>query len=363
MEHKSDSPADQQSRQTRAVRGRGATLSPVGRFEALEAVADEHAEPDPSPDREPTLYLKDGSKSVISRNQSPDVPFDISLNPYRGCEHGCSYCYARPTHEYLGFSAGLDFETRIMVKENAAALLRRELEKPRWEVKTLAMSGVTDPYQPIERKLQITRACLEVLVETRHPVGLITKNPMIARDVDLLGEAARFNTASAALSITTLDPDLSAKMEPRAGHPRRRLDAVAKLRDAGVPVGVMVAPVIPGLNDHELPSIVGAAADAGAQFVGYIMLRLPGAVEPIFSAWLEDHFPDRREKILNRLRSMRDGQLTDGRFGSRMRGKGAFADQVRSMFELARRKHRLDHKREPLSTTAFRRPKEQLRLF
>ena len=345
------------------ARGRGATVSPKGRFEALEAVVDEHAEPGAAPDREPTVYLKDGSKSIISRNQSPDVPFDVSLNPYRGCEHGCSYCYARPTHEYLGFSAGLDFETRIMVKTEAPELLRRELEKPSWLPQTLAMSGVTDPYQPIERKLEITRGCLKVLAETRHPVGLITKNPLIARDVDLLGELARFNAASAALSVTTLDPGLSAIMEPRAGHPRRRLDAVSKLRDAGVPVGVMVAPVVPGLNDHEVPAIVKAAAEAGAEFVGYIMLRLPGAVEPIFDAWLADHFPERRDKILNRLRSMRDGNLTDGRFGDRMRGKGVFADQVRSMFQLARRRHGLEDRREPLSTAAFRRPKEQLRLF
>lgn len=348
---------------SRRTRGRGATLSPKGRFEALDVVVDEHAEPDEVPDRRPTVFLKDGSKSIISRNQSPDVPFDVSLNPYRGCEHGCAYCYARPTHEYLGFSAGLDFETRIMVKTEAPQLLRRELEKPSWTPQVLAMSGVTDPYQPVERKLRITRGCLEVLAETRHPVGMITKNPLIARDVDLLGELARWNAASAALSVTTLDPHLSAIMEPRAGHPRRRLDAVSKLRDAGVPVGVMVAPIVPGLNDHELPAIVEAAAEAGAEFVGYIMLRLPGAVEPIFDDWLAEHFPDRREKILNRLRSMRGGKLTDGRFGDRMRGQGAFAGQVRSMFQLARRRHGLEDRREPLSVAAFRRPKEQLSLF
>ncbi len=347
----------------RAVHGRGAVVNPNNRFEAIEVFVDEMVEGDASPDREPTIYYRDGSKSIISENNSPDVPFDVSLNPYRGCEHGCAYCYARPTHEYLGFSAGLDFETRIMVKEDAASLLRRKLESPKWQPKVLGMSGVTDPYQPVERRLMITRACLEVLAEMRHPVGLITKNPMIVRDLDLLAELASHQAASAAISITTLEPELSAKMEPRAGHPRRRLEAVRKLSSAGIPVGVMVAPVVPGLNDHEVPKLVEAAAEAGADFVGFIMLRLPGAVEAVFESWLQQHFPDRREKILNRLRSMRGGHLNDGRFGNRMRGEGVFAEQVKRLFEIARRKHGLENRRLSLSTAAFRRPKEQLRLF
>ena len=347
----------------RTVRGRGAVVNPNNRFDTIEVLVDDLVDEHEVKDREPTIYFRDASKSIISTNNSPDVPFELSLNPYRGCEHGCSYCYARPTHEFLGFSAGLDFETRIMVKEEAASLLRRRLESPKWEPKVLAMSGVTDPYQPVERRLQITRGCLEVLAEMRHPVGLITKNPMIVRDLDLLAELASHQAASAAISITTLDPQLSAKMEPRAGHPRRRLEAVRKLSDAGVPVGVMVAPVVPGLNDHEVPKVVEAAAASGADFVGFIMLRLPGAVEGVFESWLEQHFPDRREKILNRLRSMRGGQLNDSRFGNRMRGEGVFAAQVKAMFELARRKHGLENRRLSLSTDAFRRPKEQLRLF
>ncbi len=347
----------------RQVHGRGAVVNPNNRFETIEVLVDDLVDEHEVPDREPTIYFRDASKSVISTNNSPDVPFELSLNPYRGCEHGCAYCYARPTHEFLGFSAGLDFETRIMVKEQAAALLRRRLESPKWEPRVLAMSGVTDPYQPVERRLQITRACLEVLADLRHPVGLITKNPMIVRDLDLLADLASHQAASAAISVTTLDPELSAKMEPRAGHPRRRLEAVRKLGAAGVPVGVMVAPVIPGLNDHEVPKVVEAAAESGADFVGFIMLRLPGAVERVFESWLAQHLPDRKEKILNRLRSMRGGRLNDSRFGNRMRGEGVFADQVKSMFELARRKYGLENRRLSLSTAAFRRPKEQLRLF
>lgn len=341
-----------------APRGRASASNPRNRFERLTVELEE-----PGPEKVPTEYLRDDSRSVISRNQSPDVPFEVSLNPYRGCEHGCAYCYARPTHEYLGFSAGLDFESKILVKEDAAELLRRELESPSWEPSTLALSGVTDPYQPIERKLELTRRCLEVLAELRHPVGIITKNDLVTRDLDLLAELAQHRAAKVSLSVTTLDPELSARMEPRASHPRRRLGAVSKLADAGVPVGVMVAPVVPGVTDHEVAKIVEAAAEAGATSASYIVMRLPGAVEEIFFGWLERNFPDRVSKVKSRLRSLRDGKLSESRFGHRMRGEGPFAEQIRQSFQLAVRRHGLNRETEPLSTEAFRPPNEQLGLF
>ena len=339
-------------------RGRAAASNPQNRFERLEIESEV-----PAPETVETLYLRDASRSVISRNQSPDVPFDVSLNPYRGCEHGCAYCYARPSHEYLGFSAGLDFESRILVKEDAADLLRRELMSPRWTAQTLALSGVTDPYQPVEKKLEITRRCLEVLVEMRHPVGLITKNALVTRDIDLLSRLAEHGAVRVNLSVTSLDGGLSAKMEPRASHPRRRLDAIRKLSDAGIPVGVMVAPVVPGLTDHEIPAIVEAAAEAGADSASYLVMRLPGPVEGIFLSWLDDHFPDRKSKIVSRLRSLRDGKLSDSRFGTRMRGKGAFAQQMRQIFRVAVRRHGLDRDVPRLNVGAFRAPGRQMGLF
>jgi DNA repair photolyase len=316
----------------------------------------------PGPDRVETRLLSDSSRSVISRNDSPDVGFDVSLNPYRGCEHGCIYCYARPTHEYLGFSAGIDFESRILVKEDAPELLRRELSSPKWQPEELVMSGVTDPYQPVERKLEITRRCLAVLAEFRNPVGVITKNELITRDIDHLSELASHNAAAAFISITTLDGELARKMEPRASHPRERLKAVERLAAAGIPVGVMVAPVVPAITDHEIPKILEAAAAAGAQSAGYVMMRLPGAVAGLFEAWLEEHFPDRKDKVLNRVRGLRGGKLYDPRFGSRMRGEGIFADQVKAVFETARRRYGLDQKRVELSTAAFRRPGQAVQL-
>ena len=269
-------------------------------------------------------------------------------------------CYARPFHEYLGFSAGLDFETRILVKEDAPELLRRELSSPRWKPKLLALSGVTDPYQPIERKLEITRRCLAVLAEFRNPVGVITKSALVARDVDLLAELARFDAVAVSLSITTLDGELARRMEPRASHPRERLRAVEKLAAAGVPVSVSVAPVVPGLTDHEIPAILEAAAAAGARSANFILLRLPGAVAGLFDDWLRRHFPDRREKVLNRVRSLRGGELNDARFGHRMRGEGVFAEQIKALFDTARRRHGLDRRSHDLSAAHFRRPGEQL---
>lgn len=347
----------------KSPRGRGAAENPPNRFERL-AWEDDAEAYDPEAPGPQTQFFKDGSKSLIVANDSPDIPFEASLNVYRGCEHGCVYCYARPYHEYLGFSAGLDFETKIMVKENAPALLRRELAAPRWEPKVLAMSGVTDCYQPVERKLKLTRACLEVLAEFRNPVGIVTKNHLVTRDLDLLAELARHEAAAVFLSITTLDAELARKLEPRASTPRRRLEAIEALAKAGVPVGVMTAPIIPALNDSEIPAILNAAARAGARFAGYVMLRLPFGLKGLFEAWLDEHFPDRKAKVLHRLESLRGGGLNDPRFGKRMTGEGAFAEQVAALFEMGKKKAGLGERGPKLSTAAFRRPPApQLSLF
>jgi len=274
-------------------------------------------------------------------------------------------CYARPTHEYLGFSAGLDFESRIMVKEDAPELLRKELSSPRWKPQPISMSGVTDPYQPVERKLRITRRCLEVLAEFRNPVVLITKSALVTRDVDVLGELARHRAVGVILSVTTLDPELAGALEPRAAAPARRIEAIRTLAQAGIPVGVFAAPIIPALTDHEIPAILEAAAEAGASFAGYTIVRLPGAVEAIFEEWLDRFEPSRKEKVLNRLREMRGGALNDPRFGVRMRGEGAFAAQIRGLFNIAKKKTGLDKPMPDLSVDAFRCPPRggQLSLF
>jgi DNA repair photolyase len=344
-------------------RGRGAPANPPNRFEPLWYSRD----PEGSDPEEPaieTQFFKDTSRSIISYNDSPDVGFDASINPYRGCEHGCIYCYARPTHEYLGFSAGLDFESRILVKEDAPALLRRELSSRRWKPQVLAISGVTDPYQPIERRLQLTRRCLQVLVDFRNPVVIITKNHLVTRDADLLGELARHGAARVFVSVTTLDGSLGRMLEPRASHPSRRLAAIEALSQAGVPTGVLVAPVIPGLTDHELPSIIAAASQAGARSAGYVTVRLPHGVGPLFEQWLTQHFPERKEKVLQRIRAIRGGKLNDPRFSSRMRGEGIFAEQIESLFALACRKAGIDGRGPSLSSAAFRVPSDaQLSLF
>ena len=350
----------------RSARGRGARANPTARFERLQydfSEADSRDGTD-GEERIRTLYLRDPARSLVTWNRSPDVPFEASINPYRGCEHGCIYCYARPGHEYLGLSAGLDFETRIFVKEQAPELLRRELCSPRWQPQIVALSGVTDPYQPIERHLGLTRRCLEVLAELRNPVAIITKSGLVARDVDLLGELARHDAVRVSVSITTLDARLQRAMEPRAAHPRERLRAIEKLAAAGIPVGVMVAPVIPGLSDHELPAIVAAAAAAGARHAGHIVLRLPHGVADLFEEWLAREQPLRAKKVLSRVRALRGGRLDDPRFGSRMRGEGPFAEQIGALFELACRRAGLPREHPPLSTAAFRRPTApQLELF
>ena len=350
-------------RSSPSLRGRGTSANPRNRFESL------HFEPDPEQweeetPRPATQFFRDHSRSILSRNASPDVGFDVSLNPYRGCEHGCSYCYARPYHEYLGFSSGLDFETRIVVKEDAPELLRQELSSPRWKPELIGLSGVTDPYQPVERKLALTRRCIAVLAEFRNPVAIITKNELVTRDRDLLGELAAHHAAAVFLSLTTLDATLSGRLEPRAARPERRLRAITELRDAGVPVGVLVAPIIPGLTDHEVPSILQAAANAGASHAGSVVLRLPHAVGPIFEDWLERHYPGHRSKVLSKLRALRGGELHDGRFGIRMRGQGILAEQIGQLFGLGCERAGLRRDRIPLSTRAFRSPHgRQLSLF
>lgn len=341
--------------------GRGASGNPANRFEPLHYEYD----PDGSAAAEPgpaTQFFVDSTRSVIATNDSPDVGFQASVNPYRGCEHGCIYCYARPYHEYLGLSAGLDFESKILVKKDAAALLRKELLSRSWQPKVLGFSGVTDCYQPIERRLQLTRQCLGVTAEFRNPVTVITKNHLVARDADHLGELAQHQAAVVFLSITTLDPTLARQLEPRASAPAGRLAAVEALSAAGVPVGVMVAPVIPGLTDHEVPAILAAAKKAGAQFAGHVMLRLPHGVADLFERWLDQHFPAKKAKVLRRIRAVRGGQLNDARFGIRMRGEGAIADVVHKMFDLARRQAGLERRPE-LSTAAFRRPEETPQLL
>ncbi|HWD94556.1 MAG TPA: PA0069 family radical SAM protein [Verrucomicrobiae bacterium] len=342
---------------------RGAAANPPNRFEKIHLERDEdwNPEEDPLPR---TQFLKDSSKSIIAYNDSPDIGFEASVNPYRGCEHGCIYCYARPFHEYLGFSSGLEFETKIMVKENAPKLLREELSSPKWKPQVIAMSGVTDCYQPVERKLKLTRGCLEVLAEFRNPVGIVTKNFLVTRDIDLLSELARHNAATVCISLTTLDTELRKIMEPRTSPPAARLEAVRRLAQAGVHVGILMAPIIPGLTDHEIPAVLEAAAQAGAKFAGHVTLRLPHAVSPLFEQWLQTHFPDRKEKVLNRLRAMRGGKLYDSQFGQRMRGEGIFADQIDQLFDVARRKVGIGDREWNLSAAAFRRPGgAQLQLF
>jgi DNA repair photolyase len=338
------------------MRPRGSTANPPNRFESLRyepTTREAHALADANPE---TRLLADPSRTIVATNNSPDIGFDASVNPYRGCEHACAYCYARPTHEYLGFSAGLDFETRILVKERAPELLRQRLSAKSWKPQVVALSGVTDPYQPAERRLELTRRCLAVLAEFKNPVVIVTKSFLVTRDVDLLAELARVDAASVLLSITTLDPQLQRRMEPYAAPPSKRLAAIEKLAAAGVPVGVMVAPVVPGLTDHESPKILEAAAAAGARFAGRVVLRLPHGVAELFESWLALHYPERREKVMARIRSVRGGATYDPRFGVRQRGTGFWADEMAALFDLARRRAGLAERGPTLSTAHFRRP-------
>jgi DNA repair photolyase len=343
--------------QVRRLAGRGTGDNPANRYEEI------YVEPDEASDGEasevgapPTIFYRDTSRSILAENDSPDIDFRFSLNPYRGCEHGCIYCYARPSHEYLSFSAGLDFERRIMIKPDAPQLLRRALMSPRWQPQTVALSGNTDCYQPVEQRLQLTRRCLEVFSEFVNPVSITTKSALVTRDIDLLCDLANHRAADVALSITTLDGALARRMEPRAAQPERRLEAVDSLSAAGIPTGVLIAPVIPGLNDEEIPRILKAAAAAGARRASWTLVRLPQPVDELFVDWLEEHFPERRERVLGRIRSCRAGRLNDACFGSRLHGEGPYAEHISVLFEAAARRYGLDQPLPPLNANAFRRP-------
>ncbi len=345
------------------IHGRGATTNPPNRFETLHGEADfEHLDPTDEAGQDAprvaTQFLTDQSKSIIAENDSPDIPFRYSINPYRGCEHGCAYCYARPSHEMLGMNAGLDFETKIMVKHDAAKLLRKRLCHPRWEVESVTISGNTDCYQPAERKFRLTRGLIEVFAEARHPFELITKNALVLRDLDLLAPPAAQNLARVNISITTLDADLARTLEPRTSSPEARLRAVRELTAAEVSVRVMVAPIIPGLNDHEIGRILAAAADAGAVSAGYVLLRLPLAVAPIFLDWLSVHRPLAREKVEALVRDTRDGDLYNSTWHQRQRGAGPYATSIQAMFRTFAAKHHLNRKLPPLDCTKFRPPRD-----
>jgi len=339
-----------------AEKGRGAVGNPAGRFEStrLEPADDGWGsldEPVPNP---ATTLIAEFPKHAITTNRSPDVPFEQSLNPFQGCEHGCIYCFARPAHAYLNLSPGLDFETRIFHKPGLAALLAREISAPRYVCKVLHIGGNTDPYQPAERALRSTRAVLELLLERRHPLSIITKGALILRDLDLLRALAERRLVSVYVSITSLDAALKRSLEPRAASPRARLRVVSELTAAGVPVGVMMAPVIPALTDHEIENLLQAAADAGARRAAFLMLRLPFEVAPLFEAWLREHHPDRADRVLNHVRDMRDGRLNDPRFGHRLRGRGPYAGMISSRFALACRRLGLNATAAPaLDTSQF----------
>ncbi len=345
------------------IRGRGSSDNPVNRFEGNYVDYDLDEETGEKPHPKTKLY-PDHTKEIISYNTSPDIPFDAGLNVYRGCEHGCIYCYARPFHEYLGFSVGLDFETKIMVKYEAPKLLRKTFRNQKWKPQVVAMSGVTDCYQPIERKLLITRECLKVFRDFRNPVGIITKNALITRDIDLLRELNEYSCVATTISVTSLDKKITEVMEPRTSRPYARLKAIEKLANAGIPVGVNVAPIIPGLTDHECADILKSAADAGAMRASFIVVRLPFKVKELFVDWLEQNFPDRKEKVLNKIKDMRGGDLYNAEFGKRMRGNGNFAAQIRDLFEVQVKALGMNKDRFSLSTEHFQRGGgEQLQLF
>ncbi len=345
------------------IKGRGASSNTPNRFEKDRYEAEMQEFDAYLEEEKPLLktqFIKDSSRSIVTENNSPDVGFRFSINPYRGCEHGCAYCYARPTHEYLGYSAGLDFESKILIKNNAPQLLREKLTSRSWNPETIAISGVTDCYQPIERKLKLTRACLEVLADFRNPVGIITKNALVTRDLDVLQELNKYHAIMVFLSVTTLDEKLCADLEPRTSRPQARLKALETLAKAGIPVGVNVAPVIPGLTDHEMPNILKAASEVGATSAGFVPLRLPLSVSPLFVEWLQVHRPEKKEKVLSHIRSIRGGDLNSSQFGSRMRGEGVYADQLAKIFGLYTKKFGLNQKSIELSSADFRKTTDQL---
>ncbi len=347
-----------------SVDGRGASRNPENRFKDIHRDPDpENTDRDAPPDPDTTV-IRTRPESILTTNDSPDVGFDLSLNPYRGCEHGCIYCYARPTHEMLDFSSGLDFETKIIAKENAPALLKKELRDSSHNPQPIAISGVTDPYQPVEEELEITRGCLQVLSDCAHPTSLITKNDLILRDRDLLKPMVEKDAIVVNVSVTTLDPELAGKMEPRTSRPHRRLQTIEKLSSAGIPVNVMVAPVVPGLTDHEIPEILQAASQAGATSASYVMLRMPRDVKTLFKNWLADELPEKKNKILRRVREIRDGDLNDTTFHKRMKGEGTFAEQIASLFEVGLKQSGLTDERPELSSQHFKPPSgPQKKLF
>jgi len=350
------------------IKGRGAVRNVCGRFESHEVTPfdDGWGSLDETAPRLTTTVTPLRSRGILTRNDSPDIPFEVSINPYQGCEHGCIYCFARPTHAYHDLSPGLDFESRIFFKGDAPELLRKALRKPDYRVSPIALGTNTDPYQPVERRLRIMRGILEVLGEFRHPLSIVTKSNLVLRDLDLLGPMAAQGLVSVYLSVTTLDRTLARRMEPRAATPERRLQTLASLTVAGVPTGVLASPMIPGLNDAEIESILEEAAQSGARSAGYILLRLPYEVKQLFVEWLDVHYPDRKKKILSRLAEMRGGRLNDPRFGSRMRGEGPHADLLRRRFELACRRYGLNVERTELDRSRFRIPAragDQLALF
>ena len=341
-------------------KGRGAVISPDGRFDAWRREAAEDGWWRDEDEAPVTELIVDSAKSVINYNTSPDIPYDRSINPYRGCEHGCAYCFARPSHAYLGLSPGLDFETKIAWKADAAVCLRRELARPSYVCRPVALGINTDAWQPVERRLRVSRDILEVLAETRHPVTIVTKSALILRDLDLLAEMARDGLAHVAVSITTLDAGLARAMEPRAPSPLRRLAVVAALAEAGIPTSVMVAPLIPALTDHELEAILEAARDAGAGSAGYILLRLPHEVKPLFRAWLDANQPGRAEHVYSLMRQMHGGKEYDSAFGNRQRGSGPLAEIIAGRFGNVLRRLGLDKPSLPMNVAAFRPPQPHL---
>jgi DNA repair photolyase len=356
----------------RLLRGRGALSNHVGRYEKQARVLvddgwdDGWRDEDGTPPPLRTEVIVDATRTIIARNKSPDISFDRSINPYRGCEHGCIYCFARPTHAYLGMSPGADFESRLFAKPNAAELLRKELSAPGYVPRTIAIGTNTDPYQPIEKKMRIMRSILEVLRDFKHPVGIVTKSPLVLRDIDILSEMAREGLAKVALSVTTLDRKLARTMEPRAGTPQRRLAAIKALSEAGIPTGVMFAPAIPALNDGEMEAILSAAAGFGARSAGYVLLRLPLEIKDLFREWLEANEPGRAKHVMSLIRSMRGGKDYDANWSTRMKGTGPYAEMMARRFHMAVKRLGLNQENRPLCVTKFRKPPrtgDQLSLF
>ena len=358
--------SDRNPDQRRPRKGRGALTNRVGRYESLarEAIDDGWGSLDETPPPLQTTLTKDASRSVITQNQSPDVPFEQSINPYRGCEHGCIYCFARPTHAWLGYSPGADFESRLVYKPEVARLLTTELAKPSYECSPIALGTNTDPYQPVEKRLRSTRQILEVLKAHHHPVTVVTKSALVERDIDLLAPMAEQGLASVSISVTSLERTLSRKMEPRAAAPHRRIKIIERLSEAGIPTGTLVAPIIPALNDHEIEAILETVHAAGARAAGYCVVRLPLEIKDLFVEWLETHYPLKAEHVLNRMRDLHGGKLYDATFGTRQKGTGAFAELLASRFRLTVKRLGFPGI-AALDRTKFRRPNvnEQLGLF